>query len=451
MRRHSEISHLVHRRRADLNFHHLSVQIQRRVEGLVPIGLGERDVILHTRWDGLKAGQMLDQSQDMVAQPNASIGHVLLGLLLRRGLWSQNDSQRHDVGNVVQILGHLGLHLVPQRVQLLGPSHHLNLGGLIPQGGVGLQCLLQYLLRLVERVAELGLVLPQLAVQPPVFGGVEVHEGRVLQLRLELPDAHPVGQRREDVERLPADLHLLLGLHVLEGAHVVEPVGQLHDDDPVVLRHGDEHLAQVLRLLVGVVVEDQRGQLRHLGLPLDDGPDDGTEHGLDLGEGEVGVLDGVVEEAGRHGLGVHLQPRQEEGHLDGMDDEGLAGLAPLLPVGPVRHPQGLVDQEASLGAQVGHGGHYLAPVPLDLAVVEGGQVAQAVVEDLHGLLLGEHVLLPGAVDDRVGAVGHEGRPHVDLGGRFRYGPAVEIILPNVVVVGVGRRGCKRRASVEAVR
>lgn len=33
---------------------------------------------------------------------------------------------------------------------------------------------------------------------------------------------------------------------MLQGAQVVQAVRQLHDDDAHVLRHGDEHLAEVL-------------------------------------------------------------------------------------------------------------------------------------------------------------------------------------------------------------
>ena len=42
--------------------------------------------------------------------------------------------------------------------------------------------------------------------------------------------------------------------HVLERAHVVQPVGELDDDDPPIISHGNEHRAQVLDLLLQLLV-----------------------------------------------------------------------------------------------------------------------------------------------------------------------------------------------------
>src|SRR5256885_1059801 len=79
---------------------------------------------------------------------------------------------------------------------------------------------------------------------------LQVAEGEVLELDLDPLDAEPVGERRVDVESLLRDAVLRLGLHVLEGPHVVGPVGELDEDDANVLRHRDQHLAEVLGLLL---------------------------------------------------------------------------------------------------------------------------------------------------------------------------------------------------------
>ena len=73
-------------------------------------------------------------------------------------------------------------------------------------------------------------------------------EGEVLELPLERVDPEAVRERRVDLERLLRLLHLLLLAEVLDRAHVVEPVGELDQDDPHVLRHRDDHLPVVLRL-----------------------------------------------------------------------------------------------------------------------------------------------------------------------------------------------------------
>ena len=87
-------------------------------------------------------------------------------------------------------------------------------------------------------------------------------------------------------------------------AHVVQPVGELDDEHPPVLRHRDEHLAHRRRLLGLLGVELQPVEL---GDPVDDGGDLGPELLGDVVEGEPGVLDGVVEEGRGHRPGV--EPR----------------------------------------------------------------------------------------------------------------------------------------------
>jgi len=75
------------------------------------------------------------------------------------------------------------------------------------------------------------------------------------------------------------------------GAHVVEPVGQLDQDHPHVLRQGEQHLAEVLRLhAVGLPIDPA-----DLGEPIDDGGHRIAEHVAHILQGEVGVLHGVVQ------------------------------------------------------------------------------------------------------------------------------------------------------------
>ena len=52
--------------------------------------------------------------------------------------------------------------------------------------------------------------------------GIEVREGKVFELGLDLRDAEPVGERRVDVEGLLGDALLLVRRKGLEGAHIVQ-------------------------------------------------------------------------------------------------------------------------------------------------------------------------------------------------------------------------------------
>ena len=73
----------------------------------------------------------------------------------------------------------------------------------------------------------------------------------------------------------------------------MEPVGELDEDDADVLRHRQEHLPDVLGLLLLVAVGAELGQL---GDAVDEVGDLGAEPLLDVGEAVLGVLGDVVEE-----------------------------------------------------------------------------------------------------------------------------------------------------------
>ena len=129
-----------------------------------------------------------------------------------------------------------------------------------------------------------------------------------------------------DVERLLGDALLLFGAQVLQRTHVVQAIGELDDDDADVGDHGEEHLADVLGLVVFAV-----GELDFVefGDAFDDVCDLFAEAAGDLLRGDVGVFDGVVQKASGDGGGVHLQIGEDLGDFEGMDDVGLAGGAEL--------------------------------------------------------------------------------------------------------------------------
>ena len=84
----------------------------------------------------------------------------------------------------------------------------------------------------------------------------------------------------------------------------MEPVGDLDEDHPDVLAHGDEHLPQVLHLLVflgGVLdpgqLADALHQIRHRG---------GGELGHVIIRG-VRILNDIVKQGRLNGLGVQVQ------------------------------------------------------------------------------------------------------------------------------------------------
>ena len=95
-----------------------------------------------------------------------------------------------------------------------------------------------------------------------VLVGVEVLEREVLELPLDLPDAETLRERRVDLLGLASDADLLVGRQRSQRPHVVEPVGELDEDDPHVLGHGQQHLPDVLGLLLLDGAGAQLGELR---------------------------------------------------------------------------------------------------------------------------------------------------------------------------------------------
>ena len=109
-------------------------------------------------------------------------------------------------------------------------------------------------------------------------------------------------------------------------AHVVEPVGELDEDDADVLRHGQEHLADVLGLLLLVATGAELGQL---GDAVDEVRDLRPEALLDVAEVVLGVLGDVVEQRRRDRHRVEAELGQDLGHGQRMGDVRLAA-GPLL-------------------------------------------------------------------------------------------------------------------------
>ena len=121
----------------------------------------------------------------------------------------------------------------------------------------------------------------------------------------------------------------------------METVRQFDQDDADILGHGHEHLPQVLRLhldLVLVVI-----QLGQLGDAVHKMGHVRPKLLLQLGKGHSRILHHVVKEGCSDGLLIHLQVCQDNGNAEGMDDIGLPGAALLAGMLPVRHLIGLPD------------------------------------------------------------------------------------------------------------
>jgi hypothetical protein len=184
-----------------------------------------------------------------------------------------------------------------------------------------------------------------------VLLGVEVAEGEVFKLPLDLPDAEAVGEGGVDLHRLARLATAMILRHGVHRAHVVEAVGELDDDDADILGHGEEHLAQVLGV-GGVHGGGAELDGLELGGAVDEAGDLGVEAVGELGGGDAAILLDIVEEGGGDGVGVELEGCDGLGGVEGVDDVGLAGLAELAVVLFGGEEEGALDEVDAFFRQV---------------------------------------------------------------------------------------------------
>ena len=272
------------------------------VEGLIQVGLGGGDVVLEPARH--RVVHIVDEPQHVVALP-----HIV-----------HDDAEGAQVEDLSQRLL-LGEHFAVNRVDVLDPAGDGAVDALLLQPVLDV-----YLGGHHELLVPLFL-LGQGVLNLLIADGVQVFQGQVLQLPLDALHTQPVSDGGVDLQGLPGLFPLFLRRLILHRAHIVQPVAELDQDDPDVLAHGHEHLAQILHLLLfhGHVVDS-----RQLGDPLHQIGDGGGELPADVLVGALGVLNAVVEQSGTEGVRVQLQVGHDVGYRQRVGDVGgtiLSGLS----------------------------------------------------------------------------------------------------------------------------
>ena len=106
----------------------------------------------------------------------------------------------------------------------------------------------------------------------------------------------------------------------------MQAVGQFDQDDPDVLGHGQEHLAEILRLLLLACPESQA---RELGYPVDQEGDFLAEFRLDLPDLHRRIFNHVMKKGRHDGSGVHADLHEDLRHFQRVLDVVLSRIAAL--------------------------------------------------------------------------------------------------------------------------
>ncbi len=154
---------------------------------------------------------------------------------------------------------------------------------------------------------------------------VEDAERERIEFRGEVAHAEMPGQGNVDRPGLFGDQRLLVRIEGADGLQVVHPVPELEAEDPDVL-DGEQQLLAVGLRFEGLAAELVIGRL---GQTVDQQRHLGAEGTLDLGQGDRGVLDDVVQDGGHHRGKVHPVPRRQMGHTQGVKEIGLPRFAVL--------------------------------------------------------------------------------------------------------------------------
>ena len=121
----------------------------------------------------------------------------------------------------------------------------------------------------------------------------------------------------------------------------MQPVDELDEDDAHVLRHRQQHLADVLGLLLLVAAGAVLGQLRD---SVDETADLRSKPLLDVFDAVVGVLGDVVQQRGNDRVLIEAEVGEDLRHGQWMADVGLAADALLISVCLDRELPGVADR-----------------------------------------------------------------------------------------------------------
>src|SRR6185437_5328669 len=310
----------VHLARTYLNLEQLPAGSEHsRVQRLVSVRLRLRDVVLDTFLD--RSPPVVDDAECMVTIRNAVHEHA---------------NREKIVDLLVRLVAiH---HLLVDGPEMLRPSGDLHVGDSGSRHFRG-----ERLAHPLDEIVALGTLLRNETREVAIRIRLEMLEREILELPADLRHSETVRQWRVQVARLLSDAPALLFGKRLERAHVVQAIGELDDDDARILGDRQQQLAIVLDLRVA---RRMRRQVLDLCEPVHDPRDFLAELQFDVGEGEAGVLDHIVDETRDDRRGIEVEPRQDLGDRDTVEYVILSRLPLLAAVRILAEPVGAQKRQS---------------------------------------------------------------------------------------------------------
>ncbi|RMT54308.1 hypothetical protein ALP46_05441 [Pseudomonas amygdali pv. myricae] len=300
------VGHLFHFAGANLDFDRYAMHTEQgRMQGLVAVGLGDRDVVLEA------AGQRLVQIM-------YSAQYAITGIDL-----VDDDAECVDIHDLVEGAT-LAAHLLVDAIQMFLPPTDVAFDA------IDGQTMTQGLFDLVDQF---------LAIAPGALdrlvdsrGAHRVHrlEAQVLEFDTHTVHAQPIGDGRIDFEGFLGDAPTLFARQDFQRAHVVQAVGELDQNDANVARHGHRHFLEVFRLCFGLGLEVHLGQFAD---PVDQFRDSLAKLRAERFLGNPGVFDDVMQHRSHQALMVHVHVGKNVRHRKRMRDVGFTTATALAIVG----------------------------------------------------------------------------------------------------------------------
>ena len=308
VRRDTVFRGMVHLVGTDLHLKGDTVTAKHRgVKALVHIRLGGGDIVLEAV--GQRGEDIVHQSEDIVAVADRVDDHAY----------------RKDVEDLVDV--------TPLHIGLAINGHHrldASLNGDMRDREADF---FQYLtFDLFDKRVALILSQLQTRFDLVISDGVKIAHGEILELILDRLHTQTVRDRRIDLHALERLIAALLILDALDGAHIVQAVSELDDDHADIVAHRDQHLADVLRLTLLTVSELN---LTDLGQTVDKIHDLLAERVADLCEGDVGILDGIVQQRRYDRIRIHAHLGKDTGDRGGVQNERYARDTALITVSEI--------------------------------------------------------------------------------------------------------------------